>query len=343
MNQSPIDVSQIDTSQLTAKTFPANRRYRIYMTRKAYDAICKHGQESLESGKEVGGVLIGNVYKDKQGTFLEVTGSIVGEHAKNEGTQVTFTFETWDHVNRVKDKDYPDEKIVGWYHTHPRFGVFLSEMDIFIQKSFFNHPWQTAFVLDPVQQTEGFFIWSQGEPRLIDEYWVEQERRDRSFAGNKDRRDEEDIPVQAERRGPGSAVSRASFALVVATGFLLLILLFGYVYLREVGHNETDKYLLNALEVQEANTQRSYLALESLRRNYNEASDKASAKEKETVAQIEQIRGSLLEVHQLALLLRRRINTQQSVLDRLTSKSGPEKESTGQQQPPAKPETEGKQ
>ena len=35
-------------------------------------------------------------------------------------------------------------KIVGWYHTHPGFGVEFSEMDLFIQQNFFGGPAQIA-------------------------------------------------------------------------------------------------------------------------------------------------------------------------------------------------------
>ncbi len=55
------------------------------------------------------------------------------------------------------DKQFPDLRIVGWYHTHPGHGIFLSEMDIFLHESFFGLPWQTAFVYDPRSGDEGFF------------------------------------------------------------------------------------------------------------------------------------------------------------------------------------------
>jgi len=69
---------------------------------------------------------------------------------------MTFTPETWVQVNRVKDQRYADAKIVGWYHTHPRFGIFLSDMDKFIHKHHFSQPWTTALVVDPVQETRVF-------------------------------------------------------------------------------------------------------------------------------------------------------------------------------------------
>ena len=39
-------------------------------------------------------------------------------------------------VKKVK-AEYPDKKIVGWQHTHPGYGIFLSSYDIFIQENFY--------------------------------------------------------------------------------------------------------------------------------------------------------------------------------------------------------------
>jgi hypothetical protein len=57
------------------------------------------------------------------------------------------------------DTTYPDMRILGWYHTHPGHGIFLSDMDLFIHKHFFNLPWHVAFVFDPQNQEEGLFAW----------------------------------------------------------------------------------------------------------------------------------------------------------------------------------------
>jgi hypothetical protein len=70
------------------------------------------------------------------------------------------------------DSRYPDDRIVGWYHTHPGFGIFLSEMDLFIQNNFFNEPWQIAYVDDPKGGDRGAFVWEKGaavrRPYLIE-------------------------------------------------------------------------------------------------------------------------------------------------------------------------------
>jgi proteasome lid subunit RPN8/RPN11 len=175
-----IDTNQILLGGVEEKPFPVGCSFRISIGRAAYDTVWEHARSTLAEGdaiKEVGGILIGAIYRDAAGPYLEITAAIMAEHTRNEGTEVTFTPETWVQINHVKDSLYPRERIVGWYHTHPRFGIFLSERDQFVHQHSFSQPWATAFVIDPVQNLEGFFAWSQGHPREVDEYWVGHERR----------------------------------------------------------------------------------------------------------------------------------------------------------------------
>lgn len=108
---------------------------------------------------EVCGVLIG---EDAGGT-IEIDASIEGVNAAQAGTHVTFTQDAWEAIYKVKDELYPDARIVGWYHSHPGFGVFLSEHDMFIQENFFSSPGQVAWVYDPHTDEEGCFGWVGGE------------------------------------------------------------------------------------------------------------------------------------------------------------------------------------
>jgi hypothetical protein len=85
---------------------------------------------------------------------------------------VTFTHQTWAKINAEMDTKFDHLKIVGWYHTHPDFGIFLSDRDRFIQEHFFSGPGQFAHVIDPLRRTEGVFIWRGGKPALTEHFWV---------------------------------------------------------------------------------------------------------------------------------------------------------------------------
>jgi proteasome lid subunit RPN8/RPN11 len=56
------------------------------------------------------------------------------------------------------DEKFPDKDLVGWYHSHPKMSVFLSNYDLFIHNHFFPHPWQVALVIEPHANVGGFFI-----------------------------------------------------------------------------------------------------------------------------------------------------------------------------------------
>lgn len=265
MLEETIDISRIEVEHLSEKAFPASRPFRIFIAEEAHRAIWKHARETLtglEEVKEVGGILVGDVCKDAGGPFLEIKAAIVAEHTRNEGTEVAFTPETWEQVNRVKEERYPEDRIVGWYHTHPRFGIFLSERDQFIQRHSFAQPWATAFVVDPVQQTEGFFYWSHGEPKEAAEYWVGQGHRLCAPPQEVESTETEKSGSSGETK---AAASQVSFALSVTIGLLSLLFTFGYTYWQKYKQFERDKVLLRGLQSQVAELDRTLQTLTQLR------------------------------------------------------------------------------
>jgi proteasome lid subunit RPN8/RPN11 len=128
------------------------------------DALAVMNAHAASNTKvEVCGVMVGRVYSDDFGCYLLIHAAIQGDEASSKAAQVTFTAKTWAHIHEVMDRDYPEDRLAGWYHTHPGFDVFLSGMDHFIQDNFFNLPWQVAFVLDPLAKDTGMFVWRDGK------------------------------------------------------------------------------------------------------------------------------------------------------------------------------------
>jgi proteasome lid subunit RPN8/RPN11 len=161
------DVSQIRTGDWEKRKWPKSvggreAGFQVLVRQSALNTLHKHGKSQPEI--EVCGVLVGNVYHDAQGPWLYVQHAIEGTLATGRAAQVTFTAETWEHIQSVMDRDHPNQRILGWYHTHPGFGIFLSDMDLFIQENFFPEPWQVALVYDPKAGEEGLFLWKGGKP-----------------------------------------------------------------------------------------------------------------------------------------------------------------------------------
>ena len=116
----------------------------VDLSRDAWAGLLAHARESLEA--EVCGVLAGEVHDDA----IHVKATIRGAAAREARAHVTFTHETWNQIHSELDRKYPDLQIVGWYHTHPGFGVEFSAMDRFIQENFFSAKTQVAFLSDPL-------------------------------------------------------------------------------------------------------------------------------------------------------------------------------------------------
>lgn len=131
--------------------------------------LLSHAASSPDA--EICGVLVGSPGRDSHGEFVHVTSTIRGERAREAGAQVTFTHETWDHIHREMDESYPGYAIVGWYHSHPGFDVFLSDMDAFIHRNFFGAPHHVALVHDPLLGRTALFTLRDGEMVPLDRYW----------------------------------------------------------------------------------------------------------------------------------------------------------------------------
>jgi proteasome lid subunit RPN8/RPN11 len=170
------DADSVATDLWPSGAFPVGvprpgKGFQVVCRRSVLNAIRTHGRSTIEV--EVCGVLVGSVLQNAEGPFLHVHETIRGEHASNLAAQVTFTADTWSHIQERMEA-FPEARIVGWYHTHPDFGVFLSAADRFIHDNFFSLPWQIALVDDPVRQETGVFVWRRGEP-VREPVFIEEE------------------------------------------------------------------------------------------------------------------------------------------------------------------------
>ena len=111
---------------------------------------------------EAGGLVTGVAGQDAQGPFLLVRRALPAPSARGERISLTFTPEAWEELWAAHDRECPELAVVGWYHTHPGLGVFLSEPDQFIHRHFFTAGHQVALVYDPDEFRWGVFYWEAG-------------------------------------------------------------------------------------------------------------------------------------------------------------------------------------
>jgi proteasome lid subunit RPN8/RPN11 len=228
-----LDVRQLCATALPEVDFPGGRNqdFRIFFEPKVHDEVRRHATENV--AVEICGVLVGRWARDAEGPFVRVAESIRGEAATSKFAEVTFTHGTWAKINAEMDSRFADLAIVGWYHSHPDFGVFLSDRDRFIQEHFFSGPGQVAYVVDPIRRTEGVFTWQAGKPTLAPHYWVGDRLQVATAAG-------EEAPSPEQRAaGPtaGSAAPLAEsgrkrldlFSLFTQAALVLMAFLVGFL------------------------------------------------------------------------------------------------------------------
>lgn len=151
----------------------------IYLERSTADVIERHALR--DTRVELGGILLGKECVDEASgrPFVLIVKSLEAKHYENTQASFTYTHDSWEEITRERDRLHPDLDIVGWYHTHPDFGIFLSGHDLFIHRHFFAQPLQVAYVVDPIRQTRGFFRWRDGGLDQVGGFYIVSERADR--------------------------------------------------------------------------------------------------------------------------------------------------------------------
>ncbi len=140
---------------------PADGAMDVRYGDEVWQGIVAHCRSVTD--REVGGVLLGELRVESGRAVLWVEGYVPALRATTGAGHVTFTGEAWAEIHREIDQKHAGASVVGWYHSHPGFGVFLSDMDVFICRNFFEQPHMTALVVDPVAGDAGSFVWHEEE------------------------------------------------------------------------------------------------------------------------------------------------------------------------------------
>ena len=124
------------------------------------ELVCEYSARDLR--RERGAFLLGTRYETPR-PAIEIRHYLPAAETRSQAASLTFTHDTWSALHREAAAMYPEDVVLGWHHTHPGFGIFLSPYDLFIHRHFFSEPWQVALVVDPRRCEFGFFQWREGE------------------------------------------------------------------------------------------------------------------------------------------------------------------------------------
>jgi len=121
---------------------------------------------------EMGGLLIGHV--DDQGRNVCTVGIFPEQieetpsYCEFDGKWMAMCAAAADYANtQIGSEDTPDLRVIGWIHTHPGLGLFLSGTDIKTYEDNLNMTIDGRFVavvVDPLEGNNGVFL-SPDEPR----------------------------------------------------------------------------------------------------------------------------------------------------------------------------------
>jgi proteasome lid subunit RPN8/RPN11 len=131
----------------------------VFIRRDCMEKMQSHAREDLV--REQAGILCGHAYSDESGEYYVDINSIVAAPAFSDSAHFKFRKDSWQGIWKRLDGGV---NVLGWYHTHPGMGVFLSPTDLRTQQLYFGSPWQVAIVLDPVGRQMALFSGSRGIP-----------------------------------------------------------------------------------------------------------------------------------------------------------------------------------
>src|SRR5579872_1685775 len=137
---------------------------RVYIKEDVLKAMQQRAKDAGDF--EVGGFYLGGLHHYEGRRYVDVTQQIPALKAESARAQLTFSNDAQKALHEAMEKQSAGKLVLGWYHTHPGYGVFLSGYDLFIHRNFYARDYHTAIVIDPYAESPvrdvGVFVW-EGE------------------------------------------------------------------------------------------------------------------------------------------------------------------------------------
>lgn len=124
------------------------------------------------SNQEIGGILLGEYFCDKGKKYVLVQHALSATQGQSFSGAFIFTLDALIELERQREILFPRLRVLGWYHSHPGFGVFYSSIDAFSHRTQFTAPFHIGMVVDPLDKKAGFFTWLKNQLVGPHGYWV---------------------------------------------------------------------------------------------------------------------------------------------------------------------------
>ena len=150
------------------------RKYRIrsvpgvqlFMGESVISTMAAHADIGFADEKEIMGLILGTVYLDEEGEYSVADGTAT---TKLDSTNVSVRFDPEALEDLFKSIDENKSgTVVGWYHSHPGFGCYLSDTDIKTHSDIFGDGIGFSVVIDPSDETLMVFTVKDGYSKNAD-------------------------------------------------------------------------------------------------------------------------------------------------------------------------------
>lgn len=159
-NYKKLDLNQVWQSSKVGNVFLSGE------TVKDIDEFVKKekrvSMENETDVPEIGGFLLGQTYQNGQGIDVAIDKFVPIATEKQSVYTVEFGSSAWVELAEIQE-DNPEMDLIGWFHTHPGHGLFLSRPDLKIQEGFFSKDHQIALEIDPLTENmdTALFSWKK--------------------------------------------------------------------------------------------------------------------------------------------------------------------------------------
>lgn len=143
-------------SPLTCENL-SSHSFLVFIEERCLEQMRSHAASNTRT--EQAGILSGSAYLHGERAYFVKLEAAFPAETLAEPAYFRFREDTWERIWTAMPQT---AALLGWYHSHPGLGVFMSATDHRTQQRHFRAPWQIAVVLDPISRTLKVFAGRSG-------------------------------------------------------------------------------------------------------------------------------------------------------------------------------------
>ncbi|MDP3741712.1 MAG: hypothetical protein Q8R15_00180 [Candidatus Micrarchaeota archaeon] len=127
--------------------------FDVYVKQSAVEKAEEYFLRLASQRLEGMGLLIG-VNCEHNGSRFVMVNEFMTTDTTSTAVSVRFPPSAFEKLSQQLKGKLGESVVVGWCHSHPSYGCFLSSTDVSTQRKFFNEDFHVAAVFDPLRKEE---------------------------------------------------------------------------------------------------------------------------------------------------------------------------------------------